>query len=147
MSVQICVSLVTRRVEIPHNTNTCVKLTIVTHLSFSERKAIARLSLEKTDRKMKNPLGAPRITEQPRRHGSSARYIRDPMTQDYRPGGACRSCGAIPKKSSRSPGPFLVVSRYTIRTTVITLQIPPVAHCPRPSSVQVDCPIAACAFA
>ena len=43
--------------------------------------------LEKTERKLKSPLGAPRITEQPRRHGSSARYIRDPMTQGYRPGG------------------------------------------------------------
>ena len=37
--------------------------------------------------KLKSPLGAPRITEQPRRHGSSARYIRDPMAQGYRPGG------------------------------------------------------------
>ena len=43
--------------------------------------------LEKTERKLKSPLGAPRMTEQPRRHGSSARYIRDPMTQGYRPGG------------------------------------------------------------
>ncbi|CAN0157096.1 unnamed protein product, partial [Ascophyllum nodosum] len=32
------------------------------------------------------------------------------MTQGYRPGGTCRSCGTIPRKSSRSPGPFLVVS-------------------------------------
>ena len=66
--------------------------------------------LKKTERKLKSPLGAHRITEQPQRHGSSARYIRDPMTQGYRPGGACRSCGTIPRKSSRSPGPFLVVS-------------------------------------
>ena len=77
--------------------------------------------LEKTERKLKSPLGAPRITEQPRRHGNSARcnsarYIRDRMTQGYRPGGACRSCGTIPRKSSRSPGPFLVVSHYTIWT-------------------------------
>ena len=73
--------------------------------------------LEKTERKLKSPFGAPRIMEQPRRHGSSARYIiRDPMTQDYRPGEACRSCGVIPRKSSRSPGPFLVVSHYTIWT-------------------------------
>ena len=147
MSVQIYVSLVRRRVETPHYTNTCVKLAIVIHLSFSERIAIAKLSSEQTERKMKNSLVAPRIREQLRRHGSSARYIRDPMTQDYRPGGACRSCGAIPRKSSRSPGPFLVVSHYTIRTTVITLQIPTVTHCPRPRSVQVDCPFAACAFA
>ena len=84
--------------------------------------------LKKTERKVKNPLEAHRITEQPRRHGSSVRYIRDPMTQGYRPGGACRSCGMIPKKSSRNPGPFLVVSHYTIWTTVITLQTPPVTH-------------------
>ena len=46
MSVQIYVSLVRRRGETPtpHYTNTCVKLTIVTHLSFSERIAIANLS-------------------------------------------------------------------------------------------------------
>ena len=73
--------------------------------------------LEKTEIKLKSPLGAPRLTEQSRRHGSSARYIiRDPMTQGYRPGGGCRSCGTVPKKSSRSPGPFLVVSHYTIWT-------------------------------
>ena len=29
------------------------------------------------------PLGAPRITEQPRRHDSSARCVRGPMTQGY----------------------------------------------------------------
>ena len=103
--------------------------------------------LKKTERKLKSPLGAHRITEQPRRHGSSARYIRDPMTQGYRPGGACRSCGTIPRKSSRSPGPFLVVSHYTIWTTVITLQIPPVTYAPRASSVQIGCHIAGCAFA
>ena len=103
--------------------------------------------LKKTERKLKSPLGAHRITEQPRRHGSSARYIRDPMTQGYRPGGACRSCDTIPRKSSRSPGPFLVVSHYTIWTTVITLQIPPVTYAPRASSVQVGCHIAGCAFA
>ena len=72
--------------------------------------------LEKTERKLKSPLGAPRITEQPRRHGSSARYVRDPMTLGYRPGGACRSCGTVPKKSSRSPGPSLVVSHHPIWT-------------------------------
>ena len=71
---------------------------------------------KKTERKVKSPLGAPRMTEQPRRHASSVRYIRDPITQGYRPGGACRSCDTIPRKSSRGPGPFLVVSRYTIWT-------------------------------
>ena len=46
MSVHIYVSLVRRRVETstPHYTNTCVKLTIVICLSFSERLAIANLS-------------------------------------------------------------------------------------------------------
>ena len=96
---------------------------------------------------MKSPLGAPRITKQPRRHGSSARCVRDPMTRGYRPGAACRSCGTIPRKSSRSPGPFLVVSHNTIWTTVITLQTPPVTHCPRASSVQLDSIIIECAFA
>ena len=36
---------------------------------------------------MKSPLGAHRITEQPRRHGSSARYIRDPMIRAIGLGG------------------------------------------------------------
>ena len=46
MSVHIYVNLVRRRVETPtpHYTDTCLKLTIVTHLSFSERIAIANLS-------------------------------------------------------------------------------------------------------
>ena len=95
---------------------------------------------------MKSPLGAPWITEQLLRHGSSARYVRDPMTQSYRLGGACRSCGTIPRKSSRSPGPFLVVSHYTGRT-VITLRTPPVTHGPQASSVQVDSPTVGCGFA
>ena len=101
-------------------------------------------SLEETERKLKSPLGAPRIMEQPRRHGSSARYIRDPMTQGYRPGGACRSCGTIPRKSCPCPGPFLVVSHYTIWTHGHN---PPVTHAPRASSVQVNYTITACAFA
>ena len=63
---------------------------------------------------------------EPRRHGSSARYIRDPMTQGYRPGGTCRSCGTIPRKSFRSLGPLLVVSHYILfGRTVMTLQTPP----------------------
>ena len=72
--------------------------------------------LEETERKLQSPLGAPRITEQPRRHDSFARYIYDPMTQGYSPGGGCRSCGTVPRKLPRSPGPFLVVSSYTIWT-------------------------------
>ena len=62
------------------------------------------------------PNGALLEKTEPRRHGSSARYIRDPMTQGYRPGGTCRSCGTIPRKSFRSLGPLLVVSHYTIWT-------------------------------
>ena len=38
------------------------------------------------------------------------------MTHGYRPGGACRLCGTKPRKSSGSPGPFFVVSHYTIWT-------------------------------
>ena len=70
--------------------------------------------------KTEDPLEGLRITERPRHHGSSARYIRDPMTQGYRPGGPCRSCGTIPRKSSRSPGPFLVVSHYTLPLLVVS---------------------------
>ena len=77
-----------------------------------------KLLLEKTERKLKCPLGAPRITEQPRRLGSSAGYIRYPMTQGYRPGEACRS--------------FLTL---LLGRTVITLETPPVTHGPRASSV------------
>ena len=43
--------------------------------------------LEEAERKLESPLGAPWITEQPQRHGISARYIDNPMTQGYRPGG------------------------------------------------------------
>ena len=47
MSLHIYVNLVRSRVvtRTSHYINTCVKLTIVTHLSFSERIAIANLSL------------------------------------------------------------------------------------------------------
>ena len=101
-----------------------------------------------TASKLESPLGEPRIKEQPRHHGSSARCVRDPMTQAYWPGGVVGHVARyVPSKSFRSPGPFLVVSHYTIWTTVITLQTPPVTHGPRPSSVQVDCDFAGCAFA
>ena len=46
-----------------------------------------RALLEKTERKLQSPLGAPQITEQPRRHGSTTRWVRDPMTQGYWPRG------------------------------------------------------------
>ena len=74
--------------------------------------------LVETERKLESTLGATGITEQPRCHGSSARYIHDPITQGYRPGGGRRSCGTMPRKSPRSSGPFLVVSRYTIWTHI-----------------------------
>ena len=45
-----------------------------------------KLLIDETERKLESPLGAPLITEQPRRHGSSARYIHGPMTQGCRPG-------------------------------------------------------------
>ena len=60
------------------------------------------------------------------------------MTQGYRPGGACRSCGTIPRKSSRGPGPFLVVSHYTIWTTVSLYYLD---HSHNPSNTSCDlCP-------
>ena len=39
--------------------------------------------LEKAERKLLSPRGAPRRTERPRRHASSARCVRDPMTPGY----------------------------------------------------------------
>ena len=103
--------------------------------------------LEKTERNFKRPLGAPLIMEQPRRHGRSARYIRDAMTQGYRSGGLvgheARYQGNRLGAQNRS-SLFLII---IFGRTVITLQRPPVTHDPRASSVQVDCPIAACAFA
>ena len=93
-----------------------------------------------------SPLGAPRITEQPRHHGSSARYIRDPMTQGYRPGG-----GGVSHVTRYQENRLGVQDRSSLfltipfGRTIITLQTPPVTHDPRASSVQVDSIIAACA--
>ena len=39
-----------------------------------------RALLEETGRKRESTLRTPRIMEQPRHYGSSARYIHDPMT-------------------------------------------------------------------
>ena len=64
--------------------------------------------------KLLSTLGAPRITEQSRRHGSSARCVRDPMTQGYWPGGVVVTwrqgsrLGAQDRSSS-----FLVVPYWT----------------------------------
>ena len=58
MSVNIYVSLVRRRVETPtpHYTNTYDKLTIVVHISFSERIAIANLSFLTTTPRQANSM-------------------------------------------------------------------------------------------
>ena len=45
-SVEDDVVSIISQTPITHYTNTCVKLTIVTHLSFSERIAIANLSYD-----------------------------------------------------------------------------------------------------
>ena len=90
------------------------------------------------DFRTRGPLRAPRITEQPRRQASSARFIHDPMTQGYRPGGGCTSCGTVPRKLLWSPGSFLVVSSQTILGHDHNPPHPPVAHGPRPSKVQVS---------
>ena len=66
--------------------------------------------LEETAKMFDNPLGKPRIAEQPRHHGSSAKYTHDPMAEGYRPGEVYRSCGTVPRTSPRSPRSFLVVS-------------------------------------
>ena len=49
-----------------------------------------RALLEEIERKLESLLGAPLITEQPRRHGSFARYMHNPMTQGY-----CRGGGVV----------------------------------------------------
>ena len=100
-------------------------------------------------RKLKSPIGAPRITEQPRRHGSSVRYTRDPMTQGYIGLG-----GLIRHHVARYQGNRLgAQNRSSLFLTtlfgrmVITLQTPPLTHGPRASLVQVDCTIAGCVLA
>ena len=53
--------------------------------------------------------------EQPRRHDSSAMYtVHIILRLRATASGDCKSCGKVPRKSPRSPGPFLVVSPYTI---------------------------------
>ena len=97
---------------------------------------------------MKSPLGAHRITEQPRRHDSSVKYIRDPMTQGYQPGGGLWVMWHVAKEIVSEPRTVPpCFSIYHLDHGHITLQTPPVTHAPRASSVQVDCPIAACVFA
>ena len=84
-----------------------------------------------TREKTRESLRAPRITEQSWHHGSETIYIHDPMTQGYPPGGHCRSCDTVSKKSPRGPEPFLVVSPYTIWTHGHNPHTPPVPHDPQ----------------
>ena len=92
--------------------------------------------LKKIGRKLESPRGAPRITEQPRRHGSSARYIHDLMTQNIGLGGVvshvARCQGSRLGAQDRS-SLFLVIP---FGRTVITLHTPPMPHGPRASSMQ-----------
>ena len=37
--------------------------------------------VEEPARKLESPLGAPRVTKQSRRHGSSARYVHDSILE------------------------------------------------------------------
>ena len=94
------------------------------------------LYLEKTERKLKSPLGTPRITEQPRRHGSSARYVRDPMTQAYRPGGVVGHVARYRGNRLGAQNRSSLFLTIVFRRTVILLQTSPVTHGPRASSVQ-----------
>ena len=96
---------------------------------------------------MLSPLRAPRMTEQPLRHGSSARCVRDPMTQGYWPGGAV---GHVAWRQGNRLGaqeraPLLLA--IPIGRTIITLYTPPVPYGLRATSVQVDSIITACASA
>ena len=78
----------------------------------------------------------PRITEQPQRHGSSARYIlRDPTTQGYRPGGACKGHHVARYQGNRlgAQDRSLLFLTILFGRTVITLQTPPVIHGPGPA--------------
>ena len=103
--------------------------------------------LEKTESKLKSPLGAPRIAGQPRRHGSSARYIRDLMTQGYRPGGLVGHVARYQGDRLGAQDRSLLFLAILFGRTVVTLQTSPVTHVPRASSVQIDYPIAGCALA
>ena len=61
-----------------------------------------------------------------------------------------RLVGHVSRYEGNRPGAQDRSSLFLTRLfgrTVITLQTPPVTHGPRGSSVQVDCTIAACAFA
>ena len=82
--------------------------------------------LEETGRNLESPLGAPRATEQPRRPGTSARCVYDPITQGYRP-------KAVVDHGVQCPGTLFVIS---FEVTVITLRAPLSPHTFRAGSVQ-----------
>ena len=103
--------------------------------------------LEKSERILKIPLGEPRITEQPRRHGSSARYIRDPMVEGYGLEGLVGHVARYQRNRLGAQDRSSLFLTVLFGRTVITLQTPSVTHGPRASSVQVDYPNAGCAFA
>ena len=97
-----------------------------------QQKNGASIYIEKTERKLKSPLGVPRITEQPRRHGSFARCVRDAMTQSYWPGGVVEHImWHGDKKVASEPRTVLrCFSLYRAGRTVITLYKPHVLHTP-----------------
>ena len=103
--------------------------------------------LKKTERKLKSPFEGPRIMEQPRRHGSSARYIRDPMTRAIGRGGLVGHVARYQGNRLGAQNRSSLFLTILFGRTVKTLQTPPATHGPGTSSVQVDCPIAGCAFA
>ena len=92
----------------------------------------------KTERKLKSSLGAPRIMEQPRRHGSSARCVRDLTTQGYWPGGFVEHVAWRQGSRLGAQDRPHCFSLHRTGRTVTTLYTPPVPHGPRGSSVQVD---------
>ena len=93
---------------------------------------------------MESPLGAPRITEQPRRHGSSARYVHDHMAQGYRLRAVVVNGAQVPKTVFSSPGTILVIS---LRVAVITLRAPPAPHGSPAGSVHETEISGTCAYA
>ena len=85
-----------------------------------------RALLEETGRNVESPLGEPRVTEQPRRPGSPARYVHDPITQGCLP-------KAVVDHGPQCPRTFFVIS---FGFAVITLKAPPSPYGFRAGSVQ-----------
>ena len=91
---------------------------------------------EETEGNLESPLGAPRITEQPRRRGSSARYVRDPMAQDYRPRVVVDHGAQDPKTAFSSPGTFLFLS---FEVAVMVLELTRCRRLKSPACVHMMC--------